>query len=205
MKSVSSSQIPKSFRAYRPKALQWLGRSVLSVLGWKVHGKISDEFNEKKLVVIVAPHTSNWDFFYARLYSYIVKIQPKYLAKKELFVPFISYLIKLNGGIPVDRSKKNKLVDFLSKKIIDSKTIILSLSPEGTRKKVDKWKTGFYYIAQKANVPIVIVGINYKKKEIGIIDKLFPTNNFENDMKRIQEQLTNISGKIEKNFNPVIY
>ena len=63
----------------------------------------------------------------------------------------------------------------------------------------------FYYIAQKANVPIVIVGINYKKKEIGIIDKLFPTNNIENDMKRIQEQLTNISGKIEKNFNPIIY
>ena len=111
----------------------------------------------------------------------------------------------MNGGIPVDRSKNNKLVDFLSKKIIDSKTIILSLSPEGTRKKVDKWKTGFYYIAQKSNVPIVIVGINYQKKEIGIIDKLSPTSNIKNDMKRIQEQLTNISGKIEKNFNPIIY
>ena len=181
------------------RIISWVS---LKVIRWRVVGTLP---SEHKYVIIVAPHTSNWDFFYARLYSYIVKIQPKYLAKKELFVPFISYLIKLNGGIPVDRSKKNKLVDFLSKKIIDSKTIILSLSPEGTRKKVDKWKTGFYYIAQKANVPIVIVGINYKKKEIGIIDKLFPTNNIENDMKRIQEQLTNISGKIEKNFNPIIY
>ena len=179
-----------------------ISKIIFSLLGWRT---IGDNDFPKKCVLIAVPHTSNWDFFYARLYSYIVKIQPKYLAKKELFVPFISYLIKLNGGIPVDRSKKNKLVEFLSKKIIDNKTIILSLSPEGTRKKVDKWKTGFYYIAQKANVPIVIVGINYKKKEIGIIDKLFPTNNIENDMKRIQEQLTNISGKIEKNFNPIIY
>ena len=145
-----------------------ISKIIFSYLGWKT---IGDNDFPKKCVLIAVPHTSNWDFFYARLYSYIVKIQPKYLAKKELFVPFISFFIKLNGGIPVDRSKKNKLVDFLSKKIIDSKTIILSLS-EGTRKKVDKWKTGFYYIAQKANVPIVIVGINYKK-EIGIIDKLF--------------------------------
>ena len=179
-----------------------ISKIIFSYLGWRT---IGDNDFPKKCVLIAVPHTSNWDFFYARLYSYIVKIQPKYLAKKELFVPFISYLIKLNGGIPVDRSKKNKLVDFLSKKIIDSKTIILSLSPEGTRKKVDKWKTGFYYIAQKSNVPIVIVGINYKKKEIGIIDKLSPTSNIKNDMKRIQEQLTNISGKNEKNFNPIIY
>ena len=179
-----------------------ISKIIFSFLGWRI---IGDNIFPNKCVLIAVPHTSNWYFFYARLYSYIVKIKPKYLAKKELFVPFISYLIKLNGGIPVDRSKNNKLVDFLSKKIIDSKTIILSLSPEGTRKKVDKWKTGFYYIAQKSNVPIVIVGINYKKKEIGIIDKLSPTSNIKNDMKRIQEQLTNISGKNEKNFNPIIY
>ena len=178
-----------------------ISKIIFSFLGWRIVG---DNIFPNKCVLIAVPHTSNWDFFYARLYSYIVKIKPKYLAKKELFIPFVSYLIKLNGGIPVDRSKKNKLVDFLTKKIIDSKTIILSLSPEGTRKKVDKWKTGFYYIAQKANVPIVIVGINYKKKEIGIIDKLYPTSNIKNDMKRIQEQLNNISGKIEKNFNPII-
>ena len=179
-----------------------ISKIIFNCLGWKIVG----DYNfPKKCVLIAVPHTSNWDFFYARLYSYIVKIQPKYLAKKELFFPFISHLIKLNGGIPVDRSKNNNLVDFLSEKIINSKAIILSLSPEGTRKKVDKWKTGFYYIAQKANVPIVIVGINYKKKEIGIIDKLYTTNNFKQDMKSIQKQLTNISGKIERNFNHIIY
>ena len=117
-----------------------ISKIIFSLLGWRT---IGDNDFPKKCVLIAVPHTSNWDFFYARLYSYIVKIQPKYLAKKELFVPFISYLIKLNGGIPVDRSKKNKLVDFLSKKIIDSKTIILSLSPEGTRKKLISGKQVF--------------------------------------------------------------
>ena len=172
-----------------------ISKIIFSFLGWRI---IGDNDFPNKCVLVAVPHTSNWDFFYARLYSYIVKIQPKYLAKKELFIPFISYLIKLNGGIPVDRSKKNKLVDFLSNKIIESKKIILSLSPEGTRKKVDKWKTGFYYIAQKANVPIVIVGINYKKKEIGIIDKLFPTNNIENDMNSLINYFRKFEGKHKK-------
>ena len=173
-----------------------ISKIIFSYLGWRT---IGDNDFPKKCVLIAVPHTSNWDFFYARLYSYIVKIQPKYLAKKELFVPFISYLIKLNGGIPVDRSKKNKLVDFLSKKIIDSKTIILSLSPEGTRKKVDKWKTGFYYIAKKANVPIVSVSMDAKKKEVIFSKPFYPTENIDKDFAHLRKFYRGVVGIVPKN------
>ena len=173
-----------------------ISKIIFSFLGWRI---IGDNDFPNKCVLIAVPHTSNWDFFYARLYSYIVKIQPKYLAKKELFVPFISYLIKLNGGIPVDRSKKNKLVDFLSKKIIDSKTIILSLSPEGTRKKVNEWKTGFYYIAKKANVPIVSVSMDAKKKEVVFSKPFYPTNDINKDFEFLKKFYDGVVGIVAKN------
>ena len=83
MPSVSTNQIPKSFRAYRPKALQWLGRTVLSFLGWKVNGAISDEHAGQKLVVIVAPHTSNWDFPLMLLTSYKTNVPLKWMGKKN--------------------------------------------------------------------------------------------------------------------------
>ena len=173
-----------------------ISKIIFSFLGWRI---IGDNDFPNKCVLIAVPHTSNWDFFYARLYSYIVKIQPKYLAKKELFVPFISYLIKLNGGIPVDRSKKNKLVDFLSKKIIDSKTIILSLSPEGTRKKVNEWKTGFYYIAKKAIFPIVSVSMDAKKKEVVFSKPFYPTNDINKDFEFLKKFYDGVVGIVAKN------
>ena len=173
-----------------------------TLFGWKILGEIR---LINKCVIIVAPHTHWLDFFVALPVRRILNLEINFIGKKELFFFPLNYFLKYLGGSPVDRNSKSKTVDLIADKFNDKKIYRLALSPEGTRKKVDKWKTGFYYIAQKANVPIVIVGINYKKKEIGIIDKLFPTNNIENDMKRIQEQLTNISGKIEKNFNPIIY
>ena len=173
-----------------------------TLFGWKILGEIR---LINKCVIIVAPHTHWLDFFVALPVRRILNLEINFIGKKELFFFPLKYFLKYLGGSPVNRNSKSKTVDLIADKFNDKKIYRLALSPEGTRQKVDKWKTGFYYIAQKSNVPIVIVGINYKKKEIGIIDKLFPTNNIENDMKRIQEQLTNISGKIEKNFNPVIY
>ena len=105
MKSVSSSQIPKSFRAYRPKALQWLGRFVLASLGWKVHGKISDEFNEKKLVVIVAPHTSNWDGILGVAAIAGLDAKVTFIGKHTAFKYGLGAFLRYMGGIPVARNK----------------------------------------------------------------------------------------------------
>ena len=107
----------------------------------------------KKLLVVLAPHTSNWDFVYGMALILSLKIKIYYLVKGELFYPILGWLIKINGGIPVYRNNKNNLVDQVVDRFNEEENFILAMTPEGTRKKVDKWKTGFYYIALNAHVP----------------------------------------------------
>ena len=172
MKSVSSSQIPKSFRAYRPKALQWLGRSVLSVLGWKVHGKISDEFNEKKLVVIVAPHTSNWDGILGVAAIAGLDARITFIGKHTAFRYGLGAFLRYMGGIPVDRNKPGGIIHDAISQIKDMKSSLIGMSPEGTRSKVKEWKTGFLRIAKELNTKIIPASLDFAKKEI-ILGKAF--------------------------------
>lgn len=167
-------------------------------MGWKVVG---DTNFPKKCVAIAAPHTSNWDFIYGRCYAYLLGIRPKYLAKSELFTPLFSSFLRLNGAIPVERKDRHNLVDSLVGLFLKKEDLILNLSPEGTRSKVDRWKTGFYYIALHAEVPIVLLGIDYKKKEIGIIDTLNPSGDFSKDILIIQNKFHGISARFPENFN----
>jgi len=174
---------------------------IFFVLGWKVFGP---QKYPKKCVIIGAPHTSNWDFFVGRCYGYIVGISPSYLIKSSLFVPILGFLIRLNGGIPVYRDSRNNMVDQLVERFIKNDSFMLGLSPEGTRSRVDKWKTGFYHIAHKANVPIVLVGLDFKYKKIGVVNTILPSGDLKKDMLFIQDQFKNYSGKIPNNFNPKI-
>lgn len=178
-----------------------LSKIIFFILGWEVIGP--HEY-PKKCVIIGAPHTSNWDFFVGRCYGYIVGISPKYLIKSTLFVPVLGYLIRLNGGIPVYRDSSNNMVDQLVEKFLSFDTFMLGLSPEGTRSRVDKWKTGFYHIALKANVPIVLVGIDFKYKKIGIINKFVATGDLNKDMLFIEDQFNGYHGKNPQNYNPKI-
>ena len=138
---------------------------ILKFLGWRITG---NNIFPKKCVIVVAPHTSNWDFIYGKCYAYALGIQPKYLVKSELYFWPISWFINHNGGIPVDRTQSTSLVDQLSLKIKNEDEFMLTLSPEGTRSKVDKWRTGFYYVAKKANIPMMpnVVGESSTKKQI---------------------------------------
>ena len=184
MKSVSSSQIPKSFRAYRPKALQWLGRFVLTSLGWKVHGKISDEFNEKKLVVIVAPHTSNWDgvFGFAAILGLDAKIT--FFGKHSLFTkPILGKFLKYMGGIPVDKTKPGSgLTDVAIQNMKKLNGSLIAMSPEGTRAKTDKLKSGFLRIAKAVEGKIFLGAFDFGNKRI-LLDKFFkPSGNNEEDL-----------------------
>ena len=172
MKSVSSSQIPESFRAYRPKALQWLGRTVLSVLGWKVHGKISDEFNEKKLVVIVAPHTSNWDGILGVATIAGLDARITFIGKHTAFRYGLGAFLRYMGGIPVDRNKPGGIIHDAINQIKDMKSSLIGMSPEGTRSKVKEWKTGFLRIAKELNTKIIPASLDFAKKEI-ILGKAF--------------------------------
>ena len=180
---------------------------LLSLLIFKLNGwKIIDSIKyPSKCLVISAPHTSNWDFLIGRCYGYIQQIKPKYLIKSELFYPILGHIIRLNGGIPVYRNKKNNIVNQIVALFNESDNLILGIAPEGTRKPVSKWKTGFYHIALRSKVPIILCKLDFKNKEIGLFDQLNPSGNFENDMKYIENAFSNISGKIPGNYNPKIY
>ena len=175
---------------------------VFKILGWKIVGSIPEI---KKYVVISAPHTSNWDFLIGRCFAYILDIKPKYLVKRELYIWPLSILIKLNGGIPVYRKTAKNTVDQVVEKFQTTENLILGIAPEGTRSRVEKWKTGFYYIAQKANVPIVPMYMDYEKKEVGYFDMLNPSGDLQKDLQKIQEFYQSVIGKKPELYNSKIY
>lgn len=167
--------------------------------GWKVAQTLSPDI--KKAVVIAAPHTSNWDFMYA-LGAYKSEGLPvSYLAKKELFRFPFNFFFKATGGIPVERKKNKNQVDSIVELFESSKELYLLMAAEGTRKRVEKWKSGFYVAALKAGVPIVMGYLDYAKKQAGFGDTIYPSGNIEKDMEKIKAFYRNITGKIPELFN----
>ena len=143
-------------------------------MGWKVVGDFPEGL--KKYIVAVAPHTSNWDFVIGVMARSIVRIQrAKFLGKSQLFRPPYGWLFKRLGGYPVDRASHHDVVQQVVDVINKHDEFILAIAPEGTRKKVAKLKTGFYYIALGAKIPIIPVGFDFEKKQIVIGAPLQPT------------------------------
>jgi len=178
-----------------------LSRIIFWVLGWQVIGPFECP---KKCVIIAAPHTSNWDFLIGRCYGYITGISAKYLIKSSLFKPILGFLLRWDGGIPVYRDSRKNVVDQIVEQFNNSDNFILGIAPEGTRSRVDRWKTGFYHIAYKAKVPIVLVAVDFKTKKIGIVNSIIPTGDIDKDMLFIQNQFKDLQGKIPENYNPII-
>ena len=175
-----------------------ISRIILESFGWKLTGSFPDI---KKSVVVLAPHTSSWDFIIGRLYLDAMDIESFTLIKKEMFFfPFNIIMSKL-GAIPVDRG--NKKINHISqlKSIFDEREEFnLFIAPEGTRKKVIHWKKGFFYIAKEADVPIVLSYIDYKKKRIGIEGIVNDTSSIQNTMKEINIFYKNINAKHPERF-----
>tara|TARA_E500000178_G_C17017245_1_gene753659 strand:+ start:1525 stop:2052 length:528 start_codon:yes stop_codon:yes gene_type:complete len=167
-----------------------------TLLGWKILGEIRPV---NKCVIIVAPHTHWLDFFVALPVRRILNLEINFIGKKELFFFPLNYLLKYLGGSAIYRNSKSKTVDLIADKFNDKKNYRLALSPEGTRKKVDKWKTGFYYIAKKANVPIVSVSIDAKKKEVIFSKPFYPTDNIDKDFAHLRKFYRGVVGIITKN------
>jgi 1-acyl-sn-glycerol-3-phosphate acyltransferase len=169
-------------------------------MGWKIEGGIPSDV--KKCVLIAAPHTSNWDFIYGLGALKLFKVDVKYLAKKELFrFPFKSMFVSL-GGIPVDRSKNNSMVEAMIELIKQRDELVVLIPPEGTRKRVERWKSGFYNVALGAEVPIVMGYLDYKRKVAGIGPAIMPTGDKEKDFEAITAFYKNITAKFPENFNP---
>lgn len=167
--------------------------------GWKISGTVTAE--TPRAIVIGAPHTSNWDFFLGLAACSILHIRLHYLIKKELnFWPF-SLFLKRTGAITVDRSASHNLVDALVQKFRTTPNLILLLSPEGTRKAVDYWKSGFYRIALGAGVPIYFGFLDYATKTAGFGPAFHPTGNVEADLQVIRDFYKDKVGKNPAQFN----
>ena len=164
------------------------------LFGWKLSGNFPHQF--KKLVLAVAPHTHWVDVMVGFAARQAMGIQDaKFLGKKELFVWPLGWVLRKMGGTPVDRYGKTGMVDQVAELFIKNEKFMLGLSPEGTRKRVDKLRTGFYHIAKKAGVPIVPIGFDYANKRVVIGEAFFPGDDEEADMKKIIAFYAEIKGK----------
>lgn len=148
---------------------RWIGEVILWMIGWKIIGQLPDE---KKVIVIGAPHTSNLDFVIAMGSMLSVGLRFSYMMKKEAFFWPVGWLWKKLGGIPIDRSKKNDVTQQMTDWFDANDNVMLGITPEGTRKKVDKFKKGYLRMAYAANVPVFIIGLRGHDKTV-VLDKIF--------------------------------
>jgi 1-acyl-sn-glycerol-3-phosphate acyltransferase len=164
------------------------------MMGWKVIGY--DKSFPKKCVLPVVPHTSWHDFYIGLCTRGVLDLEINYVGKKELFMFPFGYYFRAVGGEPLNRFKNENKVDAIAKIFANKETFRLAISPEGTRKKVFDWKTGFYYIALKAGVPIIPVGFDWKNKKVIIFPELIPSGNKEADFEILANYYDGIIGKV---------
>lgn len=170
-----------------------------TILGWKFNGEFPKEI--KKYVLIGAPHTSWKDFFVGLFSKNITKTKLNFVGKKALFKPPFGFFFKSLGGAPIDRSKSTNVVDAIINVFNSKEEFRLAISPEGTRQFVEKWKTGFYYIATGAKVPIVMFGFDFGNKEVKLSKPFYPTGNIESDFAHFYEFFKDIKGAKPELFN----
>lgn len=165
------------------------------ILGWKVDGNLSPEI--KKSVIIVLPHTSWHDFYIGALVRKVIGLTINFVAKKELFKSPFGWYFKWMGGAPIDRSSHQNKVKEVAAVFKKHDEFRLAIAPEGTRKKVENWKSGFYYIALEAKVPIICVAFDYSTKTVKLREAFYTTGNYENDLKVLKLFYRNVVGKVK--------
>ena len=170
----------------------WIGRLWLWSFGWKIHGQA---LTYRKFVVIAAPHTSNWDFPHMLATAYVLRVRVSWFGKHTLFEPPWGWFMRQLGGIPVDRRASQSLVVQMAEKFRRSDELVLGISPEGTRSKVELWKSGFYHIASESGVPIGLGYLDYGKKLCGLGLFVTPSGDVHGDMNKIREFYRSVRGK----------
>lgn len=167
---------------------------LFKLAGWRVKGEFPPD---KKLVVIAAPHTSNWDLPFMLAVALYYRVNLRWMGKDALFKGLFGGLMHALGGIPIDRSKSNNVVDQMIDIYGDADDLVVAIPPEGTRSKVRYWKTGFYNIAHGAGVRIALGYLDYKNKHGGVGAVLETTGDYEADLKIIKDFYSGITAKFE--------
>ena len=188
---ISESQIPERLRGKRSILLRKIARFGINISGWTIKGMVPDE---ERIVIIAAPHTSNWDFVLAMLAIFGLNIKLRWLGKHSIFKPGFKNFFKWLGGIPVYRDNPSNLIDNVVKIVKKEKSIVIAMTPEGTRKKVKRWKTGFLRIAKQTHSKILLISIDAPTKSIEIGNIFNPTGNSEEDLEFIQKYYSSFKG-----------
>jgi 1-acyl-sn-glycerol-3-phosphate acyltransferase len=178
--------------------MHWLARSILWLTGWRIVGGVPVA---PKYVLIAAPHTSNWDFPVALMVCFALRLRVYWMGKASLFPPLLGAVMRWLGGIPVNRARSGNLVQATVDAYNSNQRLIVIVPPEGTRSKVTQWKTGFYYIALGAGVPIALGYLDFRRKEAGLSRMFEPTGDIAADMVEIQAFYAGFSGKNPGKFD----
>jgi len=176
-----------------------LARTWLKLTGWSVKGTI----DHPKFVAIAAPHTSNWDLVFMLATATELGIKVRWLGKHTLFEGPFGWVMRSLGGIPVERSTSHNLVEQAAQHLRESESMILAVPPSGTRKAVDHWKSGFYWIARTAEVPIALGFLDYGKREAGIGGYLVPGEDVSKDMDAIRAFYRDKRGRYPENQSTI--
>lgn len=166
-------------------------------MGWTM--EVTESIPDKAIICL-APHTSNWDFLIGQLYSRAVGMRSNFLMKKEWFFWPLGPIFRNMGGIPVWRSKKTSMTDNLAATARQLNHFLLCITPEGTRSANPEWKKGFYYIAQKAEIPILLFGVDYEKKLIRCSKTVIPNGDIDAQIREIKLYFKDFKGKKPENF-----
>lgn len=178
----------------------WLARFWYGITGWNVVGELPPD---KKFVLVGAHHTSNWDFPFGLCAIFIFRLKASWMGKNALFIWPLGIVMRSLGGIAIDRSSQHGIVEQTAEQLKNTEKLVILLAADGTRKKMDHWKSGFYWIAYKAQVPIVCGYLDYARKQACIGLSFMPTGNVKQDMDRIREFYKDVRGRKPEKQTPV--
>lgn len=178
--------------------VKFISRTALRLFGWKIEGDFPEG---KKFVIIAAPHTSSLDFILGRLYYNSIGKSVRFMINEKFFFFPLGVWIKSLGAIPVKAGRKVGLVKTMVTEFQEREEFLLTITPEGTRKRVRKWMRGFYFIAQDAQVPIVLGFIDFKKKTLGTKTTIYLSDDVDTDMERIRKVYEDVNARHPEKFN----
>ncbi len=176
-----------------------IAKAILKLFGWSVVGEYDDSL--KNCIIVIAPHTSNWDFIWGVLARSVYQVRVKYLIKDSFFKPGIAWFFNWTGGIPVNRKKKTDLTERLVKMLDSGEEIKVAFTPEGTRKRVDRWRSGFYWVAMETKLPIVMHYMDYKRKQVVMGEPFWPSGDWEKDKPVFEAFYADVTAHTIENFN----
>ena len=185
-------EMPASIPRRESPLWRWIGRTVMRVAGWGIEGNFPDL---PRMVVAVAPHTSNWDFVHGAAAMFALDLRVSFIGKHTIFVWPFSKFFRWMGGIPVDRSAARGVVGEVVDSFRNASSLVLAIAPEGTRRKVERFRTGFLHIARGAGVPVVLVGLDYSTRTVRIGPLIEVGEDIDAERLRIEAHFAKIPGR----------